>query len=581
MTGGKRVPRSESPSAAAPVRIGGYSLAVGAGSGSFARFEPTEERENARNLKAALTQDENELPAPVTAVEEFQETADAVTSRIEQADKLLTAAADQAAGLDPGNVNSEIDALLDLFGRLDRAGRFEEQLKLMRSLNGLLALTLRWLDLIRSLRSLLRSAEATSHQAGPAGQAFAHHELGSLNLCAGWSKAASQHLSEALRIEKHMGDFASQCATRHNLDAAHRDTLARRAWRRSRRQLMSSILVAAALVLLGGGSGTGLALAIRGGGGNPSGGGSSQGGGDHSAATLIVHENFEPKPSAASVTLSVTCTKGGRPKRFPPKTATEATPARFSITGFGEGATCTATEARVPTGYEAIESECRGVSLAPRGLVSCTIINMRKSGGPHVNTQSSATLTVSRVFSDGNQASVPVWVFCDSGASVDKTPQSALEGSPAVFKIGGFSPGATCVASERIPPSGYTADESDCQGVAITDGGSRQCTIVDKPNIATLTVRIDYTNAGPKTPVKINVSLSCLPSGGTGAETPMSALPDSPAVFTLTGFVTGATCNASGDKVSGYDPPNASDCQNVPLATKGECTIVYTPTTIF
>ena len=61
----------------------------------------------------------------------------------------------------------------------------------------------------------------------------------------------------------------------------------------------------------------------------------------------------------------------------------------------------------------------------------------------------------------------------------------------------------------------------------------------------------------------------------------MSALPDSPAVFTLTGFVTGATCNASGDKVSGYDPPNASDCQNVPLATKGECTIVYTPTTIF
>ena len=138
-----------------------------AGSGSFARFEPTEERENARNLKAALTQDENKLPAPVTAVEEFQETADAVTSRIEQADKLLTAAADRQL-LDPGNVNSEIDALLDLFGRLDRAGRFEEQLKLMRSLNGLLALTLRWLDLIRSLRSLLRSAEATGHQAGPA-----------------------------------------------------------------------------------------------------------------------------------------------------------------------------------------------------------------------------------------------------------------------------------------------------------------------------------------------------------------------------------------------------------------------------
>ena len=75
--------RSESPSAAAPVRIGGYSLDVGGGSGSFARFEPKIERDNARRLKAALTQDEDKPPAPVAAIEEFQETVDAVTGRIE------------------------------------------------------------------------------------------------------------------------------------------------------------------------------------------------------------------------------------------------------------------------------------------------------------------------------------------------------------------------------------------------------------------------------------------------------------------------------------------------------------------
>ena len=39
-----------------------------------------------------------------------------------------------------------------------------------------------------------------------------------------------------------MGDFTSQCATRHNLDSAHRDAFARRGWGGSRRQLMSSIL---------------------------------------------------------------------------------------------------------------------------------------------------------------------------------------------------------------------------------------------------------------------------------------------------------------------------------------------------
>src|SRR5206468_10781769 len=157
------------------------------------------------------------------SVERFEETADAVTGRIEQADKLRRAA---AAGdlLRLDNVTGEIDGLLDLFARLDKAGRFEEELKLMRSLNGLLALTLRWLDLIRSLRSLLRSAKAAGHAAG---QAFAHHELGSLKLCAGRAEEAARDLGEALRLEEAVGDVVGRCATRHNLDSARRDALRR------------------------------------------------------------------------------------------------------------------------------------------------------------------------------------------------------------------------------------------------------------------------------------------------------------------------------------------------------------------
>jgi chitodextrinase len=243
----------------ASVRIGSYSLEVGPSAVSFAQFEPGQEFENAQELKGALAEEPDDRPTAVAAIEEFQESADAVTGRIEQADKLLR---DAAAGklLDLGNITGEVDGLLDLFGRLDKAGRFDEELKLMRSLNGLLALTLRWLDLVRSLRSLLRSAQAAGHAAG---QAWAHHELGSLHLCAGAAEKASQHLHQALRFEEQLGDLAGRCASRHNLDSARRDLALPARGRRPRRRLLRSAALATAFVLLGGG-GTGIAFAIHG-----------------------------------------------------------------------------------------------------------------------------------------------------------------------------------------------------------------------------------------------------------------------------------------------------------------------------
>ncbi len=78
-------------------------------------------------------EEEPRRPKAVAAIEDFQETADEVTGKIEQADKLLQAASSGKL-LDLGNVTGEIDPLLDLFARLDRTGRFEEELRLMRSL---------------------------------------------------------------------------------------------------------------------------------------------------------------------------------------------------------------------------------------------------------------------------------------------------------------------------------------------------------------------------------------------------------------------------------------------------------------
>jgi chitodextrinase len=255
----------ESPSAAASVRIGAYRLEVSGRAGSFAQFEGEAEDEKARKLAEALDAPD-EQPAAVAAIEEFEETADEVTGRIEEADKLLRAAAANEL-LDLGNLTGEIDSLLDLCARLDKQGRFDEELKLMRSLNGLLALCLRWWDLIRSLRALLRSATAAEH--APA-QAFAHHELGSLHLCAGRPDEAAKHLGEALRLEDLMGDLAGRCATRHNLDSSRRDLAMRAGGGVPRPRRIQRLVILAGALAIAGGSGAGIALAIHGGGGGDS-----------------------------------------------------------------------------------------------------------------------------------------------------------------------------------------------------------------------------------------------------------------------------------------------------------------------
>ena len=249
----------------ASVRVGGYSLEVGTHAGSFAQFEPAQETDNADKLKAVLAEEPDEQPTMVAAVEEFEESAGAVTERIERADHLLEAVA-KGQQFELTNLTGEINGLLGLLGRLDRAGRFEEELALARSLNGLLVLTLRWLELVRSLRALLGSAQAAGHRTG---QAWAHHELGSLHLCAAESEKASQHLGEALRIEEQLGDLAGRCVTRHNLDSARRDLAPGGGRGGSSRRLLRLAGLATAFAVLGAGA-TGIALAIRDGDGPPS-----------------------------------------------------------------------------------------------------------------------------------------------------------------------------------------------------------------------------------------------------------------------------------------------------------------------
>jgi hypothetical protein len=202
------------------VRVGAYALEVGADSGSFAQFESEREEVNAQTLGAALTEEQEE-PTFVAAVEELNESASAVTNKIERAHGLFRAAAEGRL-LDRDVLMGEIDELLGLSERLDRSKRFEEQLRLARALHGLLAVTFRWLDLIRSLRRALQSAKEARDRAG---EAWALHELGSLYLCAGDAKTAARSFREAFRIQEQLGG-GGWCATRHNLDCARRDLAA-------------------------------------------------------------------------------------------------------------------------------------------------------------------------------------------------------------------------------------------------------------------------------------------------------------------------------------------------------------------
>jgi len=234
------------------VRLGGYALEVGPETGSFAQFRPDRERKHARELAKALAEKPEEpLEAIAAPLEEVQHTAEAVTDRIEHARTLFRAAAEGRL-LDPELLTAEIGSLLGLLQRLDRAGRFDEELRLAKALHGLLALGFRWLELVRSLRMVLAAARRAGDEAG---QAWALNELGALHLCADDAKQAAEHLEEALGIEERIGDAAGRCAARHNLDCARREVARKAALRRRR-----VAAAAAALVLFAAGAALGFGL---------------------------------------------------------------------------------------------------------------------------------------------------------------------------------------------------------------------------------------------------------------------------------------------------------------------------------
>jgi hypothetical protein len=285
-------PRASRPPAGR-VRVGRYILELGGPAGTAIRDAGGADGDNVRPLKRALKKDKADAPKPgdqalAEAATDLIEKASDATTKAERAVTLFNEVA--TGRLDPKALSDEIGALVELLHRLDREKRWSEALRLARALSGLLALLMRWVELVRSLQIAVRAARELGdfHTAG-----WAVHELGTLHLGAENPSGAERRLGDARKIRQWLGDGEGLAVTEQNLQAMCR--LMRHLLRERRlvqrdtrlQRLLHSPAVALAVVATllagggiaggmvggsGGGSGGGGPAVEKGGGGGPGGG---------------------------------------------------------------------------------------------------------------------------------------------------------------------------------------------------------------------------------------------------------------------------------------------------------------------
>jgi len=233
------------------VAIGRYELEIGAAGGT--RITPHTATGDATQLAQALEAEPRERLTPVATIERSVEAASEATRRATEATDLFRAS---VAGtlLEPELLPGRIDVMLELLQRLDREGHWEDELRLARAITKLLALAMRWAELVRSLGLARQAAERLDDSAGIA---WAQHELGTLRLAANDPAGAELRLAEAQATRSQIGDSEGLAATEQNLGVLCRQLreLLREGRlgpgrRPPRRALLA--LVAVLLLLLGG-----------------------------------------------------------------------------------------------------------------------------------------------------------------------------------------------------------------------------------------------------------------------------------------------------------------------------------------
>lgn len=442
----------------ASVAVGQYRLEVGSPVGISISLVPPQpdaaSREQAALSRAVADRrsDRKKRAGAVEAVDKASEDADQVTDQVERGVKLWTAVA--AGRLDVGAINSELDSLLMLLQKLDRAGRFEEQLRLARALSRLLAVALRWLELLRSLREVLSAAERHGDSEA---RAWALHELGTLHLAAGQHARAEQLLGDARDLRAELGDKRALAATDRNLQVLCRvlRQLMRDGQLRERghlRQLLRAhvILVVAILALmLGGGT---AAIAALGGGGSVA--GSTANSPSESGATTPVGGSTANSPAGGGAAHSVshgggTPASGGSPGNGPVDGGTTSQRSQTSKT---------AVSAVSPASGPA--SGGTRVTINGTGLASVSAVRFGNQDAADVTIVNDVTVNA---VSPPGSGTVDVTVITPAGQSSPTTVDeftyaapSTVNGNPAGGSNSGIS-GIVQRARSAAPPTTRTA----------------------------------------------------------------------------------------------------------------------------
>jgi PKD repeat protein len=242
-------PRPRPGRITARVEIGRYVLELGNPAGAAIAENPKGEKQSdTGSLSKALARSAKEHTPPSSKPSEpFKSNID-VKDKLKHALDLFNGLA--TGDLDAGTVSDEVDDLLGFLQRLDRDEDWREALSVARSLSMLLALLVRWMDLLRSLRLALSVAERLGDDDA---RAWALHELGTLHVLAGKHADADRLLGAAHDIRERTGDRPGQAATDRNLQTLCKTLRAElpKGWIARHARILASLL-ALSLLLVGG-----------------------------------------------------------------------------------------------------------------------------------------------------------------------------------------------------------------------------------------------------------------------------------------------------------------------------------------
>ena len=290
-----------------------------------------------------------------------------------------------------------------------------------------------------------------------------------------------------------------------------------------------------------------------------------------SLATVTVNKNFIPNADGVSASLTLTCP--GAAVNPTPDTATEspvADPAVFTVTSLPVGVQCTIAEAPIQGWVFAVGTcDATALNLDPGDVVNCTV----------TNTETTATLTVTKDFTDNNAAAVTITPTCPAGVTVAPVSAPASEATPAVFTITRFDNGMTCTIAETGVPSGYAmvpAGSTCDEGVTLNNAGTPSCVFQNAPSSGTFTVNVDFIGNRPG--LQLGMTLNCTTGNPDSNPKPAEEGGAGPAIFTVTAFDSGATCDATPAALPGYSVVNT--CLDVPLVNGGNAGCLVTLTSV-